>query len=41
MVSIVAEFGLSGDFPRDVIETLFLEADTDGDGKISLDGAFT
>lgn len=40
MTSIVAEFGLGGDFPRDVIDTLFVEADTDGDGKINLDGAF-
>uniref|UniRef100_A0A914XH33 EF-hand domain-containing protein n=1 Tax=Plectus sambesii TaxID=2011161 RepID=A0A914XH33_9BILA len=37
MISIVAEFGLGGDFPRDVIDTLFQEADTDGDGMINLD----
>jgi len=36
MVSIVRELQLESSFPVEVIDTLFGEADVDGDGRISL-----
>lgn len=39
MVSIVRELALDASFPVTVIDSLFREADVDGDGRISLPGA--
>ncbi len=38
MSSIVAELELGRDFPQEVIDAIFSEADANGDGMISLDG---
>ena len=38
MTQIVQELALDNMFPENVIDEMFLEADVDGDGKISFEG---